>query len=193
MLKDNRYIPVVIKYKVEIQKDGKVKMYCDVSKSFVRAFGVWLARMFGVNLSCFGIDGNSYTLRNSDYCSNCTNYYWSPIQIVFSSNPNDQNLSWTNYKLASLLGNVTRALGYPQVSYVEDAMSGQIIITDKYTYTGANTLIYAMALYGNWDVASGSFSPSYKTFMLIKDVFDPPLNLETDSVITASYQIKVQV
>jgi len=190
MLQNHRNSTFELVYNLKIETPEKVIEISDISKSFVRAFGAWLSSIFGKSVSALDITGTGRIFQLSWNQTTTAYFIWQNQRIVFSNNPDDSNLSFSNNKLLQLLPNLTRVSGFPQNQFQEDSSSSQYVITDKFTYTGTNTQLYAMALYADWIIDS---SKNIATFMLIKDIFDPPINLDTDSVITASYTLRVQV
>jgi hypothetical protein len=190
MSKIDRHFTFDLRYHLKIETPKNVIEISDISKSFVRAFGAWLSSVFGKGIFTKDVTDTNRSFNFSWSSTSCATFVWGNQRIVFSNSQNDGVLNFTDNKLSQLLTNLTRASGYPQTQFQEDSSGSQYVIIDKYTYAGVNTQIYAMALYADWMI---DVYRNYASFMLIKDIFDPPITLETDSVITASYTLRVQV
>ena len=191
-LHDNKTIDLFLN--VKLIKDDKVYFSLNRrSESFLYNFGAVLFNaMFNKALTCKDITGASFTPRSANsqsvpfyFYSNEGNTY-----IVLSNSTTDQTLTFTDYKINTPLSNLTVVSGYPQYNIDSQSNYISLIIVDKWTYTGSNTTITASALYYN---AIYDTSGNPKRVMLAKDVFDPAISLQSNSLIEWRYIIKISL
>jgi hypothetical protein len=161
------------------------------SESFLYNFAAVLFNaMFAKNLVCKDVTGVSFTPRsaNSGYVPFALIGNEGNTYIVLSNSTVDQSLAFDDYKINNPLGNLTVVSGYPKYDIEVGTNFVALKIIDKWTYTGTNTSITASALYYTivYDTAGNS-----RKVMLAKDVFDPAINLEANSLIEWSYIIKI--
>lgn len=178
-------------YEITLSKNNNV--YChkiDKSKSFLRQFACFILSLWGVSSTCRNIAGTSITipgLSRSTSSSIC--FPFAELTILFSNNPNDQYLTFDDFNITQV-ANITRITGYPQLTYVFSADRLEITISDAYTYAGADTSIYAIGLrtlVEYW----GSSTALNTRFLFAKDVFNPHLQLLSNSRVDLSYKIVI--
>jgi len=181
-------------YKI-INKNGIVKENKkDISRSFLSNFAKCLfGALFKEYFSdVIDVNGNTFTLR-----INTTNSWTfdaiksaGNIDIYFSASADDGTLSFNDYKLNNILGDLTRIVGYPQ--YVKETGSDffQYRITEKYLYAGTDTNIYASALYYRSVIDTGG---GQRQVMFIKDIYNPAIVLPSNHIIEFSYIIRIQL
>jgi hypothetical protein len=191
-LHDNKKIDLFLD--VKLIKDNKV--YFNLNRraeSFLYNFAAILFNaMFKKGLACKDIAGNAFTPRSS--YSGYISFEFQPGEgntyIVLSNSTTDQTLTFNDYKINTLLSNLSIVTGYP-VYLVETGESYvNLKITDKWTYTGSDTEITASALYYSYvyDISNNG-----RKVMLAKDVFDPAIVLQANSLIEWSYIIKISL
>jgi len=191
-LHDNKTIDLFLD--IKLSKNGKIYYSLNRrSNSFLYNFGAVLFNaMFGKNLTCKDITGANITTRNSS--SSTGSFVFQPGEgytyIVLSASTADQTLSFTDYKINTPLTSLTVVSGYPQYQIDSQTTYISLAIVDKWTYTGADTNITASALYYSYVYdASGNA----RRVMLAKDVFNPGIELQTNSLIEWSYIIKISL
>jgi len=191
-LHDNKTIDLFLN--VKLIKDDEVYFSLNRrSESFLYNFGAILFNaMFNKALTCKDITGASFTPRSAN--SNSIPFYFYPNEgntyIVLSNSSTDQTLTFTDYKINTPLTNLTVVSGYPQYNIDSQSNYISLIIADKWTYTGSDTAITASALY-YYAIIDTSGSP--KKVMLAKDVFNPAITLQANSLIEFDYIIKISL
>jgi hypothetical protein len=185
---DNKTIDLFLN--VKLIKDDEVYYNLNRrSESFLYNFGAALFNvMFNRNLTCKDITGASFTPRASTafvfYAGDGNTY------IVLSNSSTDQTLSFSDYKINSPLTNLTVVSGYPQYTIDNQSNYISLIVSEKWTYTGSDTSITASALYY---YAVFDTSNNGRRVMLAKDVFNPAITLQGNSLIEWSYIIKISL
>jgi hypothetical protein len=163
------------------------------AESFLYTFGAVLFNsMFNKTLLCKDIGGSYFTPRSATsgsipfmFGSGENNTY-----IVLSSSTSDQTLNFGDYKITVPLGNLTCVPGNPQYNIESGSDYLNLKIIDKWIYAGSNTVITASALYYKtvYDTSGNGHQ-----VMLAKDVFDPAIDLQNNSLIEWSYIIKISL
>lgn len=181
-------------YKI-ISKNGIVKENKkDISRSFLSNFAKCLfAALFKeIFNDVTDVNGNTFRPRINTTSSGTfdANKSAGNIDIYFSASADDGTLSFNDYKLNNILGNLTRVVGYPQ--YVKETGSDflQYRITEKYLHTGTDINIYSSALYYK-NVIDSEGRP--RQVMFIKDIYNPPIFLPSNHIIEFSYIIRIQL
>jgi hypothetical protein len=191
-LYDNKTIDLFLD--VKLIKDDKI--YYNLSRrseSFLYNFGAVLFNaMFMKNLTCKDITGTTFTPRVSSSTGNSFQFLSGEnnTYIVLSNSSTDQILAFDDYKINTPLPNRTVVSGYPQYNIETGTNYVSLKIIDKWTYTGENTVITASALYYKQVVDTAGTG---RQVMLAKDVFDPAITLETNSLIEWSYTIRISL
>jgi hypothetical protein len=191
-LHNNKTIDLILD--VKLIKNGKIYFSLNrIAESFLYNFGVVLFNsMFNKNLTCKDITGATFTPRSAYtgitpfiFRANEGNTY-----IVLSNSSTDQVLSFNDFKINTPLTNITVVSGYPQYNIDSGSNHLSLKIVDKWTYTGSDTSITASALYykGVYDTSGNE-----RQVMLAKDVFDPAIDLQNNSLIEWSYIIKISL
>jgi len=191
-LHDNKTIDLFLN--VKLIKDDKVYFSLNRrSESFLYNFGAVLFNaMFNKSLSCKDITGTSFTPRVSTSSSGSFQPYGGEgnLYIVLSNSTTDQTLTFTDYKINTPLSNLTVVSGYPQYNIDSQSNYISLIIVDKWTYTGSDTTITASALYYSYVYDT---SGNAKRVMFAKDVFNPGITLQANSLIEWDYIIKISL
>jgi hypothetical protein len=190
----NNHFAIELFLDVKFIKDGKI--YLAINKkaeSLLKQFASALINaMFSLGATCKDVNNTSFTPRTSTASAGTFHFYIGEgsTYIVLSNNTADQTLSFDDYKIQYPLGNLTTHSGFPQYGLETGSDYSQARISDRWTYTGSDTSITASALYyKNVIDTSGSYHP----VMLAKDVFNPALNLQQNSLIDWSYIIRVSL
>jgi len=190
----NNHFAIELFLDVKFIKDGKV--YLAINKkaeSLLRQFAAALINaMFGLGAPCKNVNNVSFTPRTSTSSSGTFAFTSGPgnTYIVLSANTADQTLSFDDYKIQYSLGNLTRLSGHPQYILGTGSDYLQVRVKDKWTYTGSDTSITASALY--YKLVYDTSDSSHQV-MLAKDVFNPALSLQQNSLIDWSYIIRVSL
>ena len=190
-LHDNKTIDLFLN--VKLIKDDEVYFSLNRrSESFLYNFGAVLFNaMFYKNLSCKDITGATFTPRqSSSYIPFQISGGEGNTYIVLSNSTTDQALTFTDYKINTPLTNLTVVSGYPQYNIDSQSNYISLVIVDKWTYTGSDTSITASALYYSYVYDT---SGNAKRVMLAKDVFNPAITLQANSLIEWSYIIKISL
>jgi hypothetical protein len=191
-LHNNKTIDLILD--VKLIKNGKIYFSLNrIAESFLYNFGVVLFNsMFYRNLTCKDITGSTFTPRsaNTGNIPFIFRYNEGNTYIVLSNSSTDQVLSFNDFKINIPLTNITVVSGYPQYNIDSGSNYLSLKIVDKWTYTGSDTSITASALYykGVYDT-----SGTERQVMLAKDVFDPSIDLQNNSLIEWSYIIKISL
>jgi hypothetical protein len=191
-LHDNKTIDLFID--VKLIKNGDVYFSLNRrSESFLYNFGAVLFNaMYGKNLTCKDITGTTFTPRPSTVNNSPFAFQQGEgnTYIVLSSSTADQTLNFADYKINNPLSNLTVVSGYPQYNVNSQSNYISLTIADKWTYTGADTEITASALYFSYIYDTSGNS---RRVMLAKDVFDPAITLQANSLIEWNYIIKISL
>lgn len=191
-LHDNNTIDLFLN--VKLIKDDDVYFSLNRrSESFLYNFGAVLFNaMFNRNLSCKDITGATFTPLQHYTAKVAFNLVGGEgnTYIVLSDSTTDQVLTFTDYKINTSLTNLTVVSGYPQYNVDSQSNYISLVIVDKWTYTGSDTTITASALYYR-DVFDTSGNA--RRVMLAKDVFNPGITLQNNSLIEFSYIIKISL
>jgi hypothetical protein len=190
----NNHFAIELYLDVKFIKDGKI--YLAINKraeSLLRQFASSLINaMFQTSATCKDATGGSLTPRGST--SSAGTFALSQGEgntyIVLSNNTADQTLSFDDYRIQYPLSNLTVQSGFPSCTLETGSDYSQVRIKDKWVYTGSNTSITASALYYKNIISTGG--GSYQV-MLAKDVFNPALDLQQNSLIDWSYIIRVSL
>jgi len=191
-LHDNKTIDLFLEAKL-IKEDKVYFSLKQRSKSFLYNFAAVLFNsMFAKNLTCKDVAGATFTPRISSsgyhpfvFVAGENNTY-----IVLSNSTNDQTLNFNDYRINTPLANLTVVSGYPKYEIETGTNYINLKITDKWTYTGSDTIITASALYYRAVVDTAGTS---RQVMFAKDVFDPAIELQGNSLIEWSYIIKISL
>lgn len=179
---------------VKLTKNDKVYFSLNrKAKSFLVNFAAVLFNsMFNRNLTCRDVNGNIFTPRVTTSSFGTFNLVFGEERtyIVLSNSTNDQTLTFNDFKINTPLQNLTVQSGYPRIVIDLGATYAILKIVSKWAYTGPDTFITASALYYTniYDTAG-----NIRQVMLAKDVFDPGISLETNSMIDWSYIIKISL
>jgi hypothetical protein len=190
----NNHFAIELFLDAKFIKNGKI--YLAINKkaeSLLRQFASALINaMFNLSATCKDINNVSFTPRTSSgsagtfsLISGENNTY-----IVLSNNTADQTLSFDDYKIQYPLGNLTVQSGFPSYTLETGSDYSQVKIRDKWIYTGSDTSITASALYYRNVIDTSNVQ---RQVMLAKDVFDPSLDLQQNSLIDWSYIIRVSL
>lgn len=178
-------------YEITFLKNNNVYFHkIDKSKSFLRQFACFILSLWGISSTCRNTAGTSTTIPRlfRSTASSCNPF--TELTILFSNNPNDQHLTFDDFNITQV-ANITRITDYPQLTYVFSADRLEITISDAYIYAGADTSIYAIGLRTLVEYWGGSALNT--RFLFAKDVFDPPLQLLSNSRVDLSYKIVIAV
>jgi hypothetical protein len=159
------------------------------SESFLYNFGAALFNnVFNKTLTCKDITGTTFTPRNSSA------FGFVPgdgnTSIVLSNASADQTLSFSDYKINTPLTNLTVVSGYPQYNIDNQSNYISLIVSEKWTYTGSDTSITASALYYSSIIDTSNAS---RRVMIAKDVFNPAITLQNNSLVEFDYIIKISL
>jgi hypothetical protein len=190
----NNHFTIELFLDVKFIKGSKV--YLAINKraeSLLKQFASALINaMFGTSATCKDTGGSNITPRQST--SSAGTFALSSGEgntyIVLSNNTADQTLSFDDYRIQYPLGNLTIQVGFPSYTLESGSDYMQVRIRDKWVYTGSNTSITASALYYKSVISTDG--GSYKV-MLAKDVFNPALDLQQNSLIDWSYIIRISL
>jgi len=191
--KDNHFA-IELYLDVKLIKDSKI--YLAINKkaeSLLKQFASALFNaVFNTNSTCKDTSGTSFTPRQSSSGALTFNFIGGEGHtfIVLSNNTADQTLTFEDFKIQYPLGNLTVQSGFPSYTLETGSDYLQVRIRDKWTYTGSNTSITASALYYKYVYDTGNNS---RQVMLAKDVFNPALDLQQNSLIDWSYIIKISL
>jgi hypothetical protein len=191
-LHDNKTIDLFID--VKLLKDNNIyfSLYRK-SESFLLNFAAVLFNsMFATNLTCKDVSGNNITPRPSTYSQGSFEFRRGEgnTYIVISNSTTDQTLTLTDHKLNAVIPNRTVVSGFPQ--YVVESGTNHVSykVTEKWAYVGSDTIITASALYYSGVIDT---TLNYRQVMLAKDVFNPEIELQSNSLIEWSYIIKISL
>ena len=190
----NNHFAIELFLDVKFIKDGKI--YLAINKkaeSLLRQFASSLINaLFNLGATCKDINNTSFTPRQST--SNAGTFALAggetQTYIVLSNNTADQTLSFDDYKIQYPLGNLVVQSGFPVYTLETGSDYSQVRIRDKWVYSGSDTSITASALYYKniYDTSN-----SLHQVMFAKDVFNPALNLQQNSLIDWSYIIRISL
>jgi hypothetical protein len=190
----NNHFAIELFLDVKFIKDGKI--YLAINKkaeSLLKQFASALINaMFGLSATCKDIGNSNITLRQSTSSAGTFNLMSGEgnTYIVLSNNTADQTLSFDDYKIQYPLSNLTVQSGFPSYTLETGSDYSQVKIRDKWVYSGSDTSITASALYYKNVIDTGGAN---RQVMLAKDVFNPALNLQQNSLIDWSYIIRVSL
>jgi hypothetical protein len=190
----NNHFAIELFLDVKFIKGSKV--YLAINKkaeSLLKQFASALINaMFGTSATCKDVNNTNLTPRQSTSSAGT----FALVQgegntyIVLSNNTADQTLSFNDYGIQYPLSNLITQSGFPAYTLETGSDYSQVRIRDKWVYTGSNTSITASALYYKNVISTGG--ASYQV-MLAKDVFNPALDLQQNSLIDWSYIIRVSL
>lgn len=177
-----------MRYKVSIVSGKKKIEIEDRSNSFLRQFGAIIGSLFGHSSTVRNTLGQSVIIPGLSTSVDSSCRAFTSLAILASNNPNDRFLTFEDFNI-SMVSPTTRVQGFPTntITYFADRM--EITIQDAYLYSGADSVLYAIGLRCNiyW---VGSDRGAH---LIAKDIFDPPLELPSNSRIDLSYKIVVSV
>lgn len=176
-------------YRIALSKGDKCYLVKeDNSKSFLRQFAALINSFLGTTttMTARNTTGNSVTVPIFD--GQGTMRFTSHF-ILVSNNYNDRVLTFEDFNIAHI-SPTTRVSGFPQLNYTVTADRYEFTVSDAHLYTGSDTSIYAIGLRVT---VSSWHNTNLGNLLIAKDVFDPPLTLQSNSRVDVSYKIVVSL
>jgi hypothetical protein len=179
---------------IKLLKDDNIyfSLYRKAESFLLNFAAVLFNSMFATNLTCKDVSGNNITPRPSVYNQIPFEFRMGEgnTYIVISNSTTDQTLNWTDHKLNVVISSRTLMSGFPQYRVENGTNYVSYKVIDKWAYTGSDTIITASALYYYGVIDT---TQNYRQVMIAKDVFDPAIELQSNSLIEWSYIIKISL